>query len=57
MMVVVYKILDFDGIVKVEEDGRYLLILGHVRFLSGIAAATLLILILIPYFGWFLLVM
>ena len=56
MMVVVYEILDSDGTVKVEEDGRYLLILGHVRFLSGTTAVTLLILILIPYFGWFFLV-
>ena len=56
MMVVVYEILDSDGTIKVEENGRYLLILGHVRFLSGTPAATLLILILIPYFGWFFLV-
>ena len=56
MMVMVYEILDSDGTIKIEEDGRYLLILGHVRFLSGTAAATLLILILISYFGWFLLV-
>ncbi|XP_034708874.1 uncharacterized protein LOC117931910 [Vitis riparia] len=55
MVVVVYEILNPDGTVKVEDDGRYLLILGHVRFLSGTIAATLLILILIPYFGWFLL--
>ena len=56
MVVVVYEILNPDETVKVEDDGRYLLILGHVRFLSGTIAATLLILILIPYFGWFLLV-
>ena len=56
MVVVVYEILNPDETVEVEDDGRYLLILGHVRFLSGTVAATLLILILIPYFGWFLLV-
>ena len=56
MVIVIYKILNFDGTVKVEDDGRYLLILGHVRFLSGTVAAILLILILIPYFGWFLLI-
>lgn len=56
MVVVVYEILNPDETVKVEDDGRYLLILGHVQFLSGTVAATLLILILIPYFGWFLLV-
>ncbi|XP_010661682.1 uncharacterized protein LOC104881877 [Vitis vinifera] len=56
MVVVVYEILNLDGTIKVEDDGRYLLILGHVRFLSGTIAATLLILILISYFGWFLLV-
>ncbi|KAL6322812.1 hypothetical protein AAG906_020812 [Vitis piasezkii] len=56
MVVVIYEILNPDGTIKVEDDIRYLLILGHVRFLSGTVAATLLILILIPYFGWFLLV-
>ena len=53
MVVVVYKIFNSDEIVKIEDDERYLLILGHVRFLSGTTAVTLLILILIPYFGWF----
>ena len=56
MVIIIYEILNFDGTVKVEDDGRYLLILGHVRFLSGTVAAILLILILIPYFGWFLLI-
>ena len=56
MVVVVYKIFNSDEIVKIEDDERYLLILSHVRFLSGTVFATLLILILIPYFGWFLLV-
>ena len=56
MVVVVYKIFNSDGTVKIENDGRYLLIFGYVRFLSGTIFATLLILILISYFGWFFLV-
>ena len=56
MVIIIYEILNFDGTVKVEDDGRYLLILSHVWFLSGTVAAALLILILIPYFGWFLLI-
>ena len=56
MVVVVYEILNYDGTIKVEDDRRYFLILDHVWFLSGTVAATLLIMILIPYFEWFLLV-
>ena len=56
MVIVVYEILNTDGIVQVEDDGRYFLILSHVWFLSGTVATTLLIMILIPYFGWFLFV-
>ena len=56
MVVVVYEILNSDGTIKVEDDRRYFLILDHVWFLSGTVATSLLIMILIPYFGWFLLV-
>ena len=56
MVVVVYEILNHDETVKVEDNGRYLLILCHVRFLSGTVAVTLLIMILISFFGWFLFV-
>ena len=56
MVVVVYEILNSDGTIKVEDDRRYFLILDSVWFLSGTVVATLLIMILIPYFGWFLLV-
>ena len=37
------------------EDEKHLLILGHVRFMSGTLAATCLIQILMPYLGWLLL--
>ena len=56
MVVVIYEILNSDGTIKVEDDRRYFLILDHVWFLSGTVATSLLIMILIPYFGWFLLV-
>ena len=56
MVVVIYEILNSDGTIKVEDDRRYFLILDSVWFLSGTVVATLLIMILIPYFGWFLLV-
>ena len=46
-IVVVYEILKYDETLKIE-DKRHFLMLGHIRYLIGIVAATLLLLILIP---------
>ena len=54
IVVIVYEILHHDTTLKIEDE-KYLLILGHVRFLSGTLVAACLIQILIPYFGWLLL--
>ena len=50
-IVVVYEILKYDETLKIE-DKRHFLMLGHIRYLSGIVVATLLLLILILYFEW-----
>lgn len=52
-IVVVYEIFKYDENLKIENK-RHFLMLGHIRYLSGILAATLLLLILIPYFEWLL---
>ena len=49
--IVVYKILKYDETLKIE-DKRHFFMLGHIRYLSGIVVATLLLLILILYFEW-----
>lgn len=54
-IVVVYEIFKYDENLKIE-DKRHFLMLGHIRYLSGIVAATLLLLIPILYFEWLLLV-
>ena len=55
-MVIVYDILDHDANATIKiEDEKYVLILGHIRFLSGILVAVCLIQILMPYFGGLLL--
>ena len=55
LVVVVYEIFKYDETLKIE-DKRHFFMLGHIRYLSGIVAATLLLLIPIPYFEWLLLV-
>ena len=56
IVVIVYDVLDHNAsaTIKIEYE-KYVLILGNFRFLSGTLAATYLIQILIPYFGWLLL--
>ena len=54
-IVVVYEIFKYDENLNIE-DKRHFLMLGHIRYLSGIVAATLLLLIPILYFEWLLLV-
>lgn len=51
IVAVVYEIFKYDETLKIE-DKRHFLMLGHIRYLSGIVAATLLLLIPIPYFEW-----
>ena len=56
IVVIVYDILHHhtNATIKIKDE-KYVLILGHVRFLSGTLATACLIQIFMPYFGGYFL--